>query len=418
MTAFISNTNHISFESLGLNDDIVRGIRDVGFEAPCAILPQVLQNFQQNPKRDLLVINRNGSGKTSAFAICTNNKIDPLMEACQAIILTRTRESAYHIDEHFSKIGKHRQIKTVNLRTGVSRSETLRQLRDGCPHIVIGTPGVTNDYISRKYLDVSNLRNVIFDDISLFSHFTVEFIEEILRSIPESTQRSILAWSVNTFINERQILSDVLRNPIKIIPKYTDERTLNLVEQYGINLENDCSNESKLAVLLDLFEKFDSLHQLCIYCKDRDTVEWLTAGMQCVRPSRWVARHNPALAGAEMHSIQVSAIYPEMDDNERHAMQRSLRNCELRCLVTTCMGGISGKCSHLGLDINKMPLAIVFDLPTSAEEYLLLLGRAVRFGGPSQAIILASGSQMGLLKEVEELYETRILELPDNPEFF
>eukprot|EP01036_Dinobryon_divergens_P023167 gene23167-31487_t len=413
MSAITSDFQNNTFETLGLNDDIVRGVRDIGFEMPGDMLPQVVENFQLYPERDLLVINRNGTGKTSAFAISLLNQIDLQIEACQAIILTRTRESAYHIADQLSRIGKYTKIKTLYLLAGVPRRDLLRNLQeDDCTHIVVGTPGITNDFVLKKHLDISNLRNLIIDDFSLFSWFPQEsFFDELLQLVPVSAKRSIIWWSVNIFMGStnRQVLNYFLRDPIKIIPKYSDTRTLDRVKQYYIADNNGCTNESKLVTLLDLFSTFTALHQTCIYCKDRDTVEWLIARMDSVSHSsfRDLYKDSTKTSAADQTNVTaVSAIYPEMDLDERRAIVKSLRNCQLRALTTTFAGGISGGCSHHIYDISAISQVILFDLPASAEEYLLLVGRSIPFGKPTIVINFVpagdeSSFQSRLLKEVQ-----------------
>jgi superfamily II DNA/RNA helicase len=225
----------------------------------------------------------------------------------------------------------------------------------------------------------------------------------------------------------RQLLNYFLRDPIKIIPKYSDTLTLDLVKQYYIVDANGYTNESKLATLLDLFSTFTDLNQTCIYCKDGDTVDWLIARMDSVSHSSFRDRFNDSTKTTgtdQTNATAVSAIYPEMDLDERRAIVKSLRNCQLRALATTFIGGISGGCSHHIYDISAISQVILFDLPASAEEYLLLVGRGIPFGKPTIVIsfVPAGGdensSQSRMLKEVQMVYETTITELPSHFEMW
>ena len=66
-----------------------------------------------------------------------------------------------------------------------------------------------------------------------------------------------------------------------------------------------------------------------------------------------------------------------------------------------------------GIDIERINLAINYDLPADADSYLHRVGRAGRFGTKGLSISLVSNDQdESVLKEVESRFEAKVPEYP------
>ncbi len=63
------------FEELGLNKDILKGIKDLGYEEPFPIQEAVIPVLLAG--RDVVGQAHTGSGKTAAFALAMLQKIQP-----------------------------------------------------------------------------------------------------------------------------------------------------------------------------------------------------------------------------------------------------------------------------------------------------------------------------------------------------
>ena len=82
------------FKELGLNDDILKGIKDLGYKEAFPIQEAVIPVLLAG--RDVVGQAHTGSGKTAAFALATLQKIKP-RNGIQGLIMAPTRELAMQI---------------------------------------------------------------------------------------------------------------------------------------------------------------------------------------------------------------------------------------------------------------------------------------------------------------------------------
>ena len=73
----------MTFEELGVRDDLLRGITDMGFETPMPVQEKVIPALL-NGDHDLVALARTGTGKTAAFGLPLLQRIDPDRHVPQA----------------------------------------------------------------------------------------------------------------------------------------------------------------------------------------------------------------------------------------------------------------------------------------------------------------------------------------------
>ena len=103
------------FKDLGLNDEVLRGITDQGYEEAFPIQEAVIPILLS--KRDVVGQAHTGSGKTAAFALSMLNDIVP-KKGIQGLIMAPTRELAIQISTEIRKMGKHTGIKIATVYGG------------------------------------------------------------------------------------------------------------------------------------------------------------------------------------------------------------------------------------------------------------------------------------------------------------
>lgn len=80
---------------MNLNEELLRGIYAYGFERPSAIQQRAIMPCIKG--HDVIAQAQSGTGKTATFSISVLQKIDPKLNACQALILSPTRELALQV---------------------------------------------------------------------------------------------------------------------------------------------------------------------------------------------------------------------------------------------------------------------------------------------------------------------------------
>ena len=87
------------FASLGLREELLQTLREVGYETPtpiqAATIPPLLTG------RDVVGLAQTGTGKTAAFALPVLDRLDLSQKKPQALVLAPTRELALQVCEAF-----------------------------------------------------------------------------------------------------------------------------------------------------------------------------------------------------------------------------------------------------------------------------------------------------------------------------
>ena len=156
------NIQKLSFDTLNLSENILRGIYSYGFENPSHIqyksIPIIISG------KDTIAQAQSGTGKTGAFLISVLERVDVSLNETQILILVPTHELVHQINGVLKELSKYiTGIRNTILIGGTSINETRKEL-DKIPHIIIGTPGRVLDMIQKGYFYTSHLKTVIFDE--------------------------------------------------------------------------------------------------------------------------------------------------------------------------------------------------------------------------------------------------------------
>lgn len=142
-----------TFADLGLHDQLLKALRDLGYETPsriqAATIPPLLEG------RDVVGLAQTGTGKTAAFALPILQRLDLSQKAPQALVLAPTRELALQVCEAFERYAARMHgVKVLPVYGGQGYGVQLSALRRGV-HIVVGTPGRIMDHLDKRTLDLS-----------------------------------------------------------------------------------------------------------------------------------------------------------------------------------------------------------------------------------------------------------------------
>ena len=96
------------FQDLGLKEEILKGIREMGYDEAFPIQEAVIPVLLTG--RDVVGQAHTGSGKTAAFALAMLQEIQP-KKGIQGLVMAPTRELAMQITGEIKKFGKYTGIK-------------------------------------------------------------------------------------------------------------------------------------------------------------------------------------------------------------------------------------------------------------------------------------------------------------------
>jgi len=368
-----------TFDSMGLREELTRGIYNYGFEKPSAIQQRAIVPVITG--RDVIAQAQSGTGKTATFCISVLQTIDTSVRETQALVLSPTRELAQQIQKVALALGDYMSVQVHSCIGGKSVGEDIRKLEYG-QHIVSGTPGRVFDMISRRSLRTRNIKMLVLDEADeMLNKGFREQIYDVYRYLPPATQVVLVSATLTNDVltMTKKFMSD----PIRILVK-RDELTLEGIKQFFVAVEKE---EWKFDTLCDLYDTL-TITQAVIFCNTRVKVDWLTDKMRKA-------------------NFTVASMHGDMPQNEREEIMQSFRNGESRVLITTDIWA-------RGIDVQQVSLVINYDLPNNRELYIHRIGRSGRFGRKGVAINFVKSDDIRILRDIEQFYSTQIDEMPMN----
>jgi len=380
------NSNYIlkeidNWEDLNTKTLLLRGIYASGFENPSPIQKKaILPLFQ---KKDIIAQAQSGTGKTACFSIGVLELIDIEKKTTQAMILSPTRELSFQTKLVIDTIGNlFSTLRTQLMVGGTSTDQTIQQLRNNPPHIVIGCPGRIHDMLKRKKLNVNDLKILVMDEADeLLSFGFKEQVYDIFQYMPSNIQVALFSATMPEELNK--MTDKFMRNPVKILVK-NEQLTLEGIRQYYVALDND---EVKYDTLKDIYSSL-TLSQSIIYCNSVKRVSDLYSAMN-------------------NDNYPVCQIHSGMDKDERIKNFEDFKSGKHRVLI-------SSNVTARGLDVQQVSTVINFDLPNCVHTYLHRIGRSGRWGRKGVGINFITSRDMAQLKNIEQHYNTKINELVEN----
>ena len=95
-----------TFQELGVREDIIKAITELGFINPMPIQEKVIPHLL-NEINDIIALAQTGTGKTAAFGLPLLQRIDVETEKPQALIIAPTRELCLQIAGDLADYSKY-----------------------------------------------------------------------------------------------------------------------------------------------------------------------------------------------------------------------------------------------------------------------------------------------------------------------
>ena len=365
----------MSFETLGLLPELLRAVREQGYETPTPIQLQAIPLVLQG--RDLMARAQTGTGKTAGFTLPllqklaphANSSASPARHAIRALILTPTRELALQVEESVRTYGKHIPLRSTTIFGGVNINPQTKALRAGC-EIVVATPGRLLDHQGQGNLNFSQLEVLILDEADrMLDMGFIRDIQKILALLPAS--RQTLLFSA-TFTDEiKQLASKFLKNPALV--EITAQNTAaELVKQ----IVHPVDRERKRALLAHIIQS-RNLEQVLVFTRTKHGANRLSEQL-------------------DRDGINSMAIHGNKSQPQRIKALEDFKKGSIRVLVATDIAA-------RGLDIDQLPHVVNYELPQVPEDYIHRIGRTGRAGTEGEALSLVCVDEHRLLKDIEKL---------------
>ena len=368
-----------TFQELGICDEILKAITELGYENPMPVQEQVIPHLL-NEETDLVALAQTGTGKTAAFGLPVIQRIDRSLCQPQALILSPTRELCLQIAGDLTDYSQYIDGLTILPVYGGSSIESqIRTLKKGV-HIIVATPGRLLDLMERKTVSLATIANVVMDEADeMLNMGFSESIDAILADVPQ--ERNTLLFSATMSPEISRIAKNYLRDAKEITIGRKNEGTANVKHVAYIVHAKD-----KYETLKRIVDYYPQIYGI-IFCRTRkETQEIADKLMQ--------------------EGYNADALHGELSQAQRDQVMQKFRIRNLQLLVATDVAA-------RGLDVDDLTHVINYGLPDDTESYTHRSGRTGRAGKTGTSIAIINLREKGKMRDIERIigkkFETGVM---------
>lgn len=357
------------FEQLGLNEPILKAIKDMGFETPSEIQQKAIPTLLANGA-DMVALAQTGTGKTAAFGFPLLQLIDTDSRVTQGLILSPTRELCLQIASELRNYAKYLpKVNVVAVYGGASIEEQARSLKKGA-QIIVATPGRMQDMIRRNFVDISHINYCVLDEAD--EMLNMGFYEDITAILSHTPQEKSTWLFSATMPNEvAKIARKFMRKPIEITVGTRNQATNTVQHEYYI-----VSGRHRYQALKRLADANPDIFSV-VFCRTkRDT--------QAVAEKLIEDGYNAA------------ALHGDLSQNQRDLVMKSFRARQIQMLVATDVAA-------RGIDVDDITHVIHYQLPDEIETYNHRSGRTGRAGKSGISMVILPKSEVKKIKTIEKM---------------
>lgn len=366
----------MSFKELGLSDDLLRALKEKGYNKPTPIqekaIPAVING------KDVMAAAQTGTGKTAGFTLpilqLLSDKTKIKSNHVRALVLTPTRELAAQVQENIFTYSKYSHLRSAVVFGGVSINPQMMKLRKGVD-VLVATPGRLLDLYQQNAIRFNDLEMLVLDEADrMLDMGFIHDIKKIMALLPK--QRQNLMFSA-TFSKEiRKLAKGIIHDPVEI----------------DVTPRN--STVDKISQIIHPVDKARKIELLSYLIKQGN---W----QQVLVFSRTKHGSDKLVRKLAKHDIHAAAIHGNKSQSQRTKALENFKKNKIQVLIATDI-------ASRGIDINQLSHVINFDLPDIAEDYVHRIGRTGRAGATGHAISLVCADEIKQLMEIEKLIQFKI----------
>jgi len=376
----LAHTEPMTFQELGLNDDLLAAVEKMGYTEPTPIqlesIPLVLEG------RDVVAAAQTGTGKTAAFALPLMQRLGLGNGKPLALIISPTRELAQQIEKVAAVVGEKTGQRTCIVVGGVGYEPQVKKLKSGV-EILVATPGRLIDLQQRGDLDLSDVRVLVLDEADRMLDMGFwPSVRRILAYLPAERQNLLFSATLSEDITN--IVGRMLHDPayIEIAHRGT---TAEGVEQAMMPVEQSQKPELLAGVL-----QRRGTDRVLVFTRTKaraDMLETILVRM----------------------GIKVGVMHADRAQGARQAALEDFRAGKMEVLIATDIVA-------RGIDISDISHVINYDVPENPEDYVHRIGRTGRAGASGYALTFVGPDEIVQMREIEYMLG-KLLPIEDLEDF-
>ena len=323
---------------------------------------------------DLLVRAKTGSGKTTAYLL-------PILERWLeqspgtprklfALILVPTRELAAQVRQVMQDyaVDLPRRIKVVSAVGGVSINPQMMALRGGAD-VIVATPGRLLDLVDHNAVSLDEVKMLVLDEADRM--LDLGFADEISRIFAQLPQdRQNLLFSA-TFPKKMESIGRDILSATKRIEIASEPEEVPDIAQRAIRVDM-----AKRTPLLRHLIAEEAWERVLVFVGRKYTADHVADKLY-------------------RNGIEALSLHGDLSQGARSDVLRDFKKGEIQVLVATDLAA-------RGLDIERLPVVVNYELPRSPSDYTHRIGRTGRAGEKGMAISFVTAESLAHFRLIEK----------------
>ncbi len=360
----------MTFKELGLKEEILKGIEDLGFTEPMPIQEKVTPFLLSEDNSDLVALAQTGTGKTAGFGLPLLHLIDASVNRIQALVLSPTRELCIQISNDLKNYSKYiKGFKVVPVYGGESIIHQYKQL-DVQPQVLVATPGRLIDLIERGKVNLSGIKYLVLDEADeMLNMGFQDDIERILQETPENRRTLLFSATMPSAI--AHIAKKYMKDSVEISIGRKNAGAENVRHIYYM-----VPAKFRYEALKRIVDVNPDIYAI-VFCRTR-------------QETKDVADHLMA------DGYNADALHGDLSQIQRDSVMQKFRVKTLQLLVATDVAA-------RGLDVSDLTHVINFNLPDDIESYTHRSGRTGRANKSGISISIVHSKESGRIRMIEKI---------------
>ena len=374
------------FHDLDLQDSLLRGVAELGFQYCSPIQAKILPHTLQG--HDAIGKAQTGTGKTAAFLItifndllCNPTEGERYLAEPRAVIIAPTRELVMQIAADAEDLGKFTGLQTVTMIGGADYQKQLAKVQSRVVDLVVATPGRLIDFMQRRDLFLDRVETLVLDEADrMLDMGFIPQVKRIVRATPRKEDRQTLLFSATFTQDILNLAQHWTFEPVTV--EIEPERVATATVDQRVYL---VTSHERLKVLLKVLRGPDAVSTI-VFANRRDQVRSLHEKLR--------------KAG-----ISCGILSGEITQARRTKTLADFKSGKINVLVATDVAG-------RGIHVEGVSHVVNYNLPEDPEDYVHRIGRTGRAGATGISISFASEDDAFLLPDIETLLGERLKCVP------
>ena len=371
----------MSFDSLGLHSNILKGIHDLGYTRPTPIQQEAIPHILAG--KDVIASAQTGTGKTAAFVLPTLHRllVEGKKKGIRALIVAPTRELAQQSMEQLTALSRYVPLRGHAIYGGTPMQPQIRALHQGLD-IISCTPGRLLDHVYEGRIDFGALEVFVLDEADrMMDMGFLPDIQKIISLLPPKRQNLIFSATIPPDI--LKLSQDICDHPVRVqIGVRTATATGIRHAVYPV------AHDQKSELLLRLLQATD-MSSVLIFTRTKSRADRVGHTLQ-------------------RSGVRVSVIHGDRSQGQRMRALDQFKQGRVQVLVATDIAA-------RGIDVKDISHVINFDIPQTPEDYIHRCGRTARVEATGDAFSLVAPDEEETVREIERVINQRLprVTLPD-----